>query len=128
MMTKLSPLEKWLARHKETIEMMIVDLDLPLELVEIVYDLWRGCRIKAARTPNSLIVDCVYVAAFMTGNRRSIATMKGASLRIINRATQPCSHDRRMKDKTRWIQTDWGKKKILDIFVDEDSYDELIGR
>jgi|13_taG_2_1085334.scaffolds.fasta_scaffold01419_10 hypothetical protein len=121
-------LERWLEKHHEVMEQMMIDLELPIELLNFCYDLWLGARLKAPRTPNSLIVDCIYTIAHMTGNRRSFTQMKDASMRVIGRRCEPLHHDRRRKraGDTRWVETDWGKHLILSLVNDESSYDDLV--
>jgi len=119
-------IERWLQRHKEVMEQMIRDLELPEELLDLAYPLWLGSRRYAPRTPNSLIVDCVYVVAHMTGNRRSFTQMKDSSMRIIRRRCEPLHHDKRRGGDTRWVETDWGKELIISLMHDENSYEDMI--
>ena len=119
-------LERWLEKHKEVIEQMISDLELPEELLDLSYELWMGSRRQAPRTPNSLIVDCIYVAAHMTGNRRSFTQMKDSSMRIIGRRCEPLHHDKRRGGDTRWVETEWGKNLIISLIHDENSYEDMI--
>jgi hypothetical protein len=118
-------LERWMDNHHSVVVQIIDELDLPKELVEPCFDLWKSVRIKAPRTPKSLIVDCVYIVAHMTGNRRSFTRMKDASFIVIDRRCEPLYVDRRSKKK-RWIESDWGKEAILSLINDEKSYHDLV--
>jgi len=118
-------LERWMDAHHDVVVQMIEELDLPEELVEPCFALWKNVRIKAPRTPKSLIVDCVYILAHMTGNRRSFTRMKDASFIVIDRRCEPLYVDRREKKK-RWIESDWGKEAILSLINDENSYHDLV--
>ncbi len=123
----MTKIERWQEHHKEVMEQMISALDLPTESLPYVFDLWNRTRMKAPRVPKSLIVDCVYIIAHMTGNRRSIRDVKDAAFIVINRRTRPLSQDRRL-GKELWIRTDWAKAIILSIIPDEDSLDDLLDR
>lgn len=118
-------LERWMDNHHSVVARMIDELDLPEELIEPCFLLWKNVRLKAPRTPKSLIVDCVYIVAHMTGNRRSFRRMKDASFIVIDRRCEPLYVDRRSKKK-RWIESDWGREAILGLINDENSYHDLV--
>ena len=118
-------LERWVNNHRSVVVRMIEELNLPDELVEPCFALWKNIRTKAPRTPKSLIVDCVYIVAHMTGNRRSFTRMKDAAFIVIDRRCEPLYVDRRSKKK-RWIESDWGKEAILSLIHDESSYYDLV--
>jgi transcription initiation factor TFIIIB Brf1 subunit/transcription initiation factor TFIIB len=120
-------IERWIQHHHEVIEQFAVQLGLPEEIIPVICEIWDRTRLKAARVPKSLIVDCVYLVAHMTGNRRSIVDMKDAALSIIQRRTKPFNQDRR-RDKTLWIDTEWAKNIILDVIPDEKSFTDFMNR
>ena len=120
-------IERWIEHHEEVIGQFIARLDLPEELTPLVHELWNRTRLKAARVPKSLIVDCVYLVAHMTGNRRSIIDMKDAAMSVIQRRTKPFNQDRR-RDSVLWIQTDWAKAIVLDLIPDEQSFADFMNR
>jgi len=120
-------IERWIEHHHEIISHFSARLELPEEITPIICEIWDRTRLKAARIPKSLIVDCVYLVAHMTGNRRSIVDMKDAALSIIQRRTKPFNQDRR-RDKVNWVETDWAKAIILDILPDEQSFDDFMNR
>lgn len=120
-------IEKWEEHHKETIEQMVHHLDLPEQIADIVFEIWKAARLKAARVPKSLIVDCVYLVAHMTGNRRSIVDMQNSALTIIQRRTKPFNQDRR-KDSISWIETPWAKKIVLSQIPDEQLLEDFLNR
>lgn len=106
---------------------MVEELDLPRDMSSLIHTLWNNVRLKAARVPKSLIVDCVYVIAHMTGNRRSIEDLKTAASIVIGRRTKPFNQDRR-KTKEIWINTDWAKESILSLIPDEESFRDFMAR
>lgn len=120
-------IERWEEHHRETIEQLVARLDLPEEIVPIAFEIWRAARLKAARVPKSLIVDCVYLVAHMTGNRRSIIDMADAALTVIQRRTKPFNQDRR-KESTKWIETEWAKKVVLEQIPDEQLLEDFLNR
>lgn len=120
-------IERWQAHHKEIMEQMIVALDLPIESLPFVFELWNRTRLKAPRVPKSLIVDCIYIVAHMTGNRRSVRDVKDTAFLIINRRTRPLSQDRRSGDDL-WLNSDWAKEIILSIIPNEEALDDLLDR
>ena len=120
-------IERWEEHHRETIEQMVSRLDLPNELVPIAFTIWKLARLRAARTPKSVIVDIVYLTAHMTGNRRSITDMRDAALSVIQRRTKPFNQDRR-KSKEIWIETDWARDIVLANIPDEQSFDDFLNR
>jgi hypothetical protein len=121
----LMNLDRWKNVHLDVIRRLVDELHLPNELVEPAFALWSNVRTRAPRTPKSLAVDCVYVVAHMTGNRRSFARMKDASFIVINRRCEPLWIDRR-SGKKRWHETDWGKIAILSLINDDNSYNDLV--
>ena len=106
---------------------MVWQLDLPEGIIPLVYDIWNKTRLKAARVPKSLIVDCVYLVAHMTGNRRSSKDVRDAALRVIARRTKPFNQDRR-RDSVHWIEQDWAKEIVLEIIPDEESFQDFLDR
>ena len=105
---------------------LIAELDLPEEMFDLAWNLWNLMRTRVSRTPNSLIVDCVYVMSHLIGQRRSIPSMKDAALIVLGRRTKPLAVEARGRYNTRWTMTEWGKSAILSIVPDEKSYDDLI--
>jgi len=120
-------IERWEDHHKETIEQLVQRLDLPEELVPIAFAIWKASRLRAARTPKSLIVDVVYMLAHMTGNRRSITDMRDAALVVIQRRTKPFNQDRR-KSEVIWIETEWARDIVLANIPDEQSFEDFLNR
>ena len=120
-------IERWQAHHKEIMEQMIVALDLPIESLPFVFELWNRTRLKAPRVPKSLILDFIYIVAHMTGNRRSVRDVKDTAFLIINRRTRPLSQDRRSGDDL-WLNSDWAKEIILSIIPNEEALDDLLDR
>jgi hypothetical protein len=120
-------IERWIEHHNEIIAQMVARLDLPEETANLVSELWNRTRLKAARVPKSLIVDCVYLIAHMTGNRRSINDMKDAAMSVIQRRTKPFNQDRR-RDSVIWIETDWAKGIVLELIPDEQSFEDFLNR
>ena len=120
-------IERWQAHHKEIMEQMIVALNLPIESLPFVFELWNRTRLKAPRVPKSLIVDCIYIVAHMTGNRRSVRDVKDTAFLIINRRTRPLSQDRRSGENL-WLNSDWAKEIILSIIPDEEALNDLLDR
>jgi len=118
---------KWQNHHLEVIEEFVAELDLPTQTSKLVHELWNDVRLQAARVPKSLIVDCVYVIAHMTGNRRSFEDMKTAANIVIGRRTKPFNQDRR-KTKEIWINTEWAKEAILSLVPDEQSFKDFMAR
>lgn len=120
-------IERWEDHHKETIEQLVQHLDLPQEIVPHAFAIWKASRLRAARTPKSLIVDVVYMLAHMTGNRRSITDMRDAALTVIQRRTKPFNQDRR-KSKEIWIETEWAREVVLANIPDEKSFEDFLNR
>ena len=118
---------KWQNHHLEVIERFVAELELPIQMSKLIHALWNEVRLQAARVPKSLIVDCVYVIAHMTGNRRSIEDLKTAADIVIGRRTKPFNQDRR-KTKEIWINTDWAKEAILSLIPDEQSFKDFMAR
>ncbi len=121
-----SALQDWIDKHKEPMRKLIAELDLPEEMFDLAWDLWNLMRTRVSRTPNSLIVDCVYVMSHLIGQRRSIPSMKDAALIVLGRRTKPLAVEARGRYNERWTMTEWGKSAILSIVPDEKSYDDLI--
>lgn len=120
-------IEKWLQHHRDVIQEITDELELPEGTADLVYKLWNSARLKAPRVPKSLIIDCVYIVSHMTGNRRSITQMKNSANIVIGRRTKPFNQDRREENKI-WINNDWARDIILSVIPDEDSYGELLNR
>lgn len=120
-------IDDWIKEHRDVIEQMVAHLDLPNDLVDLAFELWDKTRIKAPRIPKSLIVDCIYIVAHMTGNRRSVNEMKDTALAIIHRKTKPFNQDKR-KEKTSWVETEWAKELILSVIPDDSAFDLFLKR
>jgi hypothetical protein len=120
-------IEKWEEHHKEVTEQLVSHLDLPAEIAPLAFTIWKSARLKAARVPKSLIVDCVYMVAHMTGNRRSITDMRDSAMTVIQRRTKPFNQDRR-KDSVSWIETDWAKRLVLSVIPDEQLFEDFLNR
>ena len=117
--------EEWEDDHYTYILMLVEQLDLPIEMVDITYAIWMDTYRKAPRTPKSLVADCVYIVAKMTGNRRSIPLVADASRIVLGSRIRVLPNDKRNRDRGRWINTEWGKKAILTHIPDEEAFDDM---
>lgn len=124
---KDNTLEEWKQRHNVLIVEMLELLKLPKELEEYCFKLWDLSRGRSPRIPTSLIVDCVYTIAHISGNRRSLKDMMAAAKIVLNRKTKPFNQDKRV-DSKRWIDNDWAKGIILDIAPDPNILEDLLER
>ena len=124
---KDSSLDEWKERHYKLIKQTLNELDLPKELEVYCFKLWDLSRSKSPRIPTSLIVDCVYTVAHISGNRRSLKDMMAAAKVVLNRKTKPFNQDKRV-DSKRWIETDWAKDIIFGIAQDPQILEDLLER
>lgn len=124
---KESNLHDWEQKHYNIISEMIEILDLPPQLIPYCSELWDKSRRRSPRIPTSLVVDCVYTVAHISGNRRSLKDMMSAAKSVLNRKTKPFNQDKRVESK-RWIDNDWAKSAILEIVPDENILADLLER
>lgn len=118
---------EWKLKHRDIILEMLEVLDLPIELEKYCYQLWDESRGKSPRIPTSLIVDCVYTIAHISGNRRSLKDMVSAAKVVLGRKTKPFNQDKRV-ESTRWIDNDWAKSIIYRIAPDPNILEDLLER
>ena len=78
-------------------------------LHDLVYSLWDATVTRVGRAPLPLMADCVYVVAKLTGQRKSIRTMKNAMQEVWGKRVDVLPLDRRRQTR-RWV---WGREQLI---------------
>lgn len=86
--------------------------------------LFRIVSKKMPRYPFALSMDCCYIALQMSGLRRGKKTIQNYMDQGFGRRSVILPKSRR--SGLRWIEEEWARKEILDLFPIEESYDEMV--
>jgi len=109
----------------DTAKRLCEHLELPHEIATLSYELWADILSLVHRSPIRLLVDCIYVIAFVTGRRRSIRSMRAASLAITGYPVRVLRYDRR-ENNPRWVQQPLYQEHILSKVPDPEALDLLL--
>jgi len=104
---------------------LLDDLNLSEAIGDYAKDLWSATVLKVPRAPLPLVVDCVYITAKMTGNRRSIRVIKKATVRLWGRKIDILPLDKRREEKRRWV---WDKEQTIRsvLALDDELWDDFV--
>ena len=94
-------------------------------LHDLVYSLWDATVTRVGRAPLPLMADCVYVVAKLTGQRKSIRTMKNAMQEVWGKRVDVLPLDRRRQTR-RWV---WGREQLIRelLAVDDEMWRDFVG-
>lgn len=100
-------------------------LDLSEAIGDYAKDLWAGTALKVPRAPLPLVVDCVYIAAKLTGHRRSIRVIKKATKDLWGRKIDVLPLDRRRGQRRRWV---WGMEQTIrtTLALDDELWNDFV--
>ena len=90
----------------------------------LVYSLWDATVTRVGRAPLPLVADCVYIVAKLTGQRKSIRTMKNAMQEVWGKRVDILPLDRRRQTR-RWV---WGQEKLIRelLAVDDEMWRDFV--
>lgn len=90
----------------------------------LVYSLWGATVTRVGRAPLPLMADCVYVVAKLTGQRKSIRTMKNTMQEVWGKRVDVLPLDRRRQTR-RWV---WGREQLIRelLAVDDEMWRDFV--
>ena len=114
--------EEWYSYYKEKTHTLGNALNLPEIVSEQAAILWRSA-LAAPRSPTTLLVDCLYICAKLSGNRISIKEMKRTTKELWGKSVGVLHLDRRSQ-KWRWI---WDYQDLIkSLYPDEAAWDDFV--
>lgn len=90
----------------------------------LVNMLWDETVTRVGRAPLPLMGDCVYIVAKLTGQRKSIRSMKNAMQEVWGKRTDILPLDRRRQTR-RWV---WGREQLIRelLAVDDEAWSDFV--
>lgn len=90
----------------------------------LVNMLWDETVTRVGRAPLPLMADCVYVVAKLTGQRKSIRTMKNAMQEVWGKRVDVLPLDRRRQTR-RWV---WSREELIRelLAVDDEMWNDFV--
>lgn len=91
---------------------------------ELTHSLWDNTVTRVGRAPLPLVADCVYIVAKLTGQRKSIRTMKNAMQEVWGKRVDILPLDRRRQTR-RWV---WSQEKLIRdlLAIDDEMWKDFV--